>query len=417
MDRGFWILSIFLSLLFVLIFNSEIIAVTQGNIDISSACYECHKELQKGLSSAYVHEPVKKGDCISCHNPHAGRSDALLNQDISGLCITCHKEISTDLTLIHVHDPIRKGQCIKCHEPHSGDNPALLRDKESKVCAECHKEVTRKTLDFSCREFTEGRCSSCHDSHASSLNNLLNSPPERLCSKCHEPACTMGGVSIVEFVRGLDCTMCHSGHGSDRRGGLGPYGHKAFLNGECEKCHLPVKEGKIRMKKQGVSLCLECHETREKKLTFTSDDVHVRDKENPCVICHSYHASQTKNLTLSESGICMNCHKRTEQDTRIMESLIRTPICAPVKTRRCFECHIPSHSTDELDMREGFIMTCARCHEVEHKISHPVGEDVIDPRNNKPITCTSCHRMHASRADFMLTHDRNRALCIQCHRM
>jgi predicted CXXCH cytochrome family protein len=413
MDKRYWILSILISVILALYAVNN----THGYTDLSSTCYECHKELRKELSSAYVHKPVQEGNCMGCHNPHAGRSRALLNQDISMVCIPCHKEIGSGLTLIRVHDPVKKRLCVKCHEPHAGDISALLREKESVVCAECHKEVVEKVFEFSCREFTEGNCSSCHDSHASSLNNLLNLPPERLCSKCHEPTCTMGGTSIVEFVKGLDCTMCHSGHGSDRSGALGPYGHKAFLSGECEKCHLPAKEGRIRVKKQGSALCLECHGIEDGKMIFISDNVHVRDKKNPCVICHSYHASQAKNLTLNESEICMNCHEKTEQSTRIMESLIRTPGCAPVKNRRCFECHIPSHSTDELDLRGGFIITCARCHETEHKISHPVGEDVIDPRNNRPMTCISCHSMHASRADFMLTHDRNRALCIQCHRM
>jgi predicted CXXCH cytochrome family protein len=60
---------------------------------------------------------------------------------------------------------------------------------------------------------------------------------------------------------------------------------------------------------------------------------------------------------------------------------------------------------------------CARCHESQHKITHPLGDDVIDVRNGEPVTCISCHSMHSAKADYMLTHEKDRAICIQCHKM
>ena len=100
-----------------------------------------------------------------------------------------------------------------------------------------------------------------------------------------------------------------------------------------------------------------------------------------------------------------------------MEKTLKSIKCAPVKDRACFDCHIPMHSDRPLNYRADGIDMCARCHETQHKITHPLGKDVIDPRDGGQLTCLSCHSMHAARDEFLLTHDRNRALCIQCHKM
>ena len=100
-----------------------------------------------------------------------------------------------------------------------------------------------------------------------------------------------------------------------------------------------------------------------------------------------------------------------------MEKTLKSIKCTPVKERQCFNCHIPMHSDRPLYFRADGIDMCARCHETEHKITHPLGKDVIDPRDGGPLTCLSCHSMHDAKDEFLLTYDRNRALCIQCHKM
>ena len=166
--------------------------------------------------------------------------------------------------------------------------------------------------------------------------------------------------------------------------------------------------------KEGSDLCFQCHKKDSQK--FRENDVHGSDANGGCTMCHSYHASKRKNLTVKESAICITCHETTEKSTVLMEKALKGVRCVPVKDRQCFECHIPPHSTQELYFREDSIQTCARCHEAEHKVAHPLGKDAIDPRNGQPITCITCHSMHASKAEFMLIYDRKRQLCIQCHK-
>ena len=100
----------------------------------------------------------------------------------------------------------------------------------------------------------------------------------------------------------------------------------------------------------------------------------------------------------------------------LMEKALKSIRCTPVKERQCFECHIPPHSNNNLYFRADDIQTCARCHVRQHKVAHPQGPDVKDPRNGQPITCITCHSMHASKAQFMLIYDGKRQLCIQCHK-
>jgi len=137
---------------------------------------------------------------------------------------------------------------------------------------------------------------------------------------------------------------------------------------------------------------------------------------NRCNLCHSYHSSDNVNLTVNERDVCIDCHGKTETKTVEMERTLKTAECEPVRERKCFDCHLPGHSDQPLGYRGDGIEMCVRCHKTEHSSTHPVGNDIVDPRNGQAVTCISCHSMHAARSDYMLTHDRNRTLCIQCHK-
>ncbi len=382
-------------------------------------CYECHKELKKNLSDSYIHFLFKRGKCIVCHNSHVSNIDGLLTDDIDSICLNCHERMQKLIREATLHSALRDGVCTDCHYAHSGSYQHLLVTAEKTLCLNCHEDINDQLKKpYTCLPFKEGKCSSCHNSHASPQDNLLLAAPNKLCQKCHGTRCNAGDVSIDSIVKDLDCTTCHSGHSSKDKGLLGPYGHTVFLIKKCEDCHDPiVAKKKITIKIEGEDLCFSCHKREESKYSYIENDIHVKDAKNPCNICHDYHASGKKNLTKNELMLCIKCHEKTEKRTALMERALRTIKCTPVKDRKCFECHIPTHSDLPLNYRADGVEMCARCHEAQHKITHPLGTDVIDPRDGQPVTCISCHSMHSSRADFMLTFDRNRALCIQCHKM
>lgn len=385
--------------------------------DVPEQCYRCHKELKKGLSDAYVHAPFAQGRCVACHNPHVSDKRGLLKEDTESVCLGCHKKIRRLIRQSNLHGALKKGTCTDCHDPHSGNNKYLLVSEEKEICWNCHgnlKEQLGKRQVHAV--FKAGKCSSCHDAHASSEKEQLLSAPSRLCRSCHEPRCRADGVPIARLTRGMDCTECHSGHASDAAGLLGPYGHESFLGKDCKECHGPVASGRrMSPKVKGEALCLGCH--KGAAAPPGGLDPHGAGRDNACTLCHSPHASKKKNLTVDESGVCLGCHEKTEKRTALMERTLKSIRCAPVKERRCFECHVPGHSDQPLYFRTDEIETCSKCHESQHEITHPVGEGVIDPRNGRKVTCISCHSMHAAKADFMLSFDRKRQLCIQCHKM
>jgi predicted CXXCH cytochrome family protein len=403
----------------ILLWQDHAVSQVKLKTNVPELCFKCHKELKKGLMDSYVHFLFKQGKCITCHNSHASKVKGLMIEEIDYICLRCHEEIRNLIRETTIHSALRENECTECHYAHSGENKHLIVEKEKNLCLKCHEDINVQFGEsYTCLPFKEGKCSSCHNSHASSEDDLLLSAPNKLCKECHGPRCKVNKVSIVSVVDNSDCTSCHTGHSSMEKGLLGPYGHSAFLEKKCEECHDPIStRGEITTKLENEALCFNCHKRNMSKYAYVDNDVHVKNAKNTCTFCHDYHASNRKNLTMKESRLCAECHEATEIRTAAMERALTSVKCAPVRERKCFECHIPTHSDRPLNYRADEIPMCARCHASQHKITHPLGNDVMDIRNGRPVTCNSCHSMHSANADFMLTHDRKRALCIQCHKM
>jgi len=388
-----------LSILFIFLWNNFVYAQGELERGIPELCYKCHAQLKEILSQGYLHSPFQQGRCLSCHAPHASKLKALLKDDVNSLCLDCHK-----ITKI-----MGRKKCTDCHLPHAGKNKYFLVKTEEELCISCHeglKEQIKKSHIHP--PFKDNKCVLCHGAHISS-EFQLRSNPDKLCKNCHKVNCKVGNISISFATENMNCLDCHTGHSSEVKGLLGPYGHKAFLEKRCEDCHNPIEiDKKITTKMPTKQLCVSCH----KEVKLKESDPHLSDKG--CSLCHSYHASQSKNLTIKESKICFSCHEDIGKKLLIMEKTIKSFRCVPVKKGECFNCHIPPHSNNPLYFKEGKIQTCSKCHERMYKISHPL--EIKDPRNGEPITCVTCHSMHSAKAEFMLYLDRRKALCIQCHK-
>jgi predicted CXXCH cytochrome family protein len=102
----------------------------------------------------FLHEPVARGDCRSCHFAHFSSHASLLKSEYAAsfyaefsestyeLCFSCHdrrlaleertnrtqfRDGDRNLHFLHVNR--RKGRtCGVCHEPHAAQQPALLRE-------------------------------------------------------------------------------------------------------------------------------------------------------------------------------------------------------------------------------------------------------------------------------------------------
>ncbi len=382
---------------------------------LSDICVKCHPNLKDEMAQKDVHFPFKQGKCGACHDMHVSNYKGLVRDAIIPLCLSCHEDIKTAMKKSYVHGALKKGVCTDCHYAHSSPNRRLLVKPEKDLCWTCHENMKEQLKQNHVHQpFKGGECSSCHNPHGSSERGHLAAAPVKVCKSCHGARCNVNGVSISSFTKDMDCTTCHAGHSSGAKGLLGPNGHSAFLSKNCDQCHNPITSGKaITTKLSGEKLCFSCHKYDPSK--YRDNDVHRSKEKNACTMCHSYHASKTNKMTVNETKLCITCHESTEKKMVSMEKTLKNIKCVPIRDRKCFECHMPMHSSRPLYLRADMIQTCARCHETQHKITHPLGAGTVDPRNGKPITCLSCHSMHDAPAEFMLTFDRKRQLCIQCH--
>jgi len=260
-------------------------------------CGSCHEEKAEDLENIpsveqlrenaprigkgrYVHEPLKEGQCVDCHDPHASDNEFLLSSDnIAESCRECHEMVESVKT---PHEPVAQGECIKCHDSHSSDFENLLIENQRQLCFSCH-EVTKEELEafnYPHRPALELECRDCHAPHGSDYFRLLVRayPPEfyapfdvsiyALCFSCHNQDIVLvketesltdfrNGTLNLHYLhvnmpeRGRTCRTCHATHSSDLPKHLRdkvPYGgwgipisfEKTETGGSCTPgCHNP----------------------------------------------------------------------------------------------------------------------------------------------------------------------------------
>ena len=157
-----------------------------------------------------VHGAVSSEDaCVSCHTGHGGSMPKLLAQPLLDLCLSCHdrplempdgQKLMDMATLLRDnpdhHGPVRRADCVACHDPHAAPNFRLLGKEYPKLfyapfdlknydlCFTCHvKELVTVERGEGVTGFRNGEqnlhfvhvhkdkkgrtCRACHEVHAS----------------------------------------------------------------------------------------------------------------------------------------------------------------------------------------------------------------------------------------------------------
>jgi predicted CXXCH cytochrome family protein len=160
-----------------------------------TGCHDPHRAPRKKLLRAALHGPLKDGACEKCH-----RSDGKLLIPINrDFCFMCHQRAS--FARKEVHEPLRKAQCLGCHDPHGSGHARLLKagyslerevqlgGKEFALCLTCHERAL--LLEGVARTaFTDGE-RNLHALH--------------VLGRGREPDKTT-------TVKGLTCRNCHEAH-------------------------------------------------------------------------------------------------------------------------------------------------------------------------------------------------------------
>ena len=98
-------------------------------------------EIAKDLAKKAVHEPVRKGECAKCHDPHASDNKFNLRTAGNDLCFGCHQEKKDEFAKAYVHGPVAAGVCAVCHNPHGSNEKYQLRLPQAQMCGICHQSI------------------------------------------------------------------------------------------------------------------------------------------------------------------------------------------------------------------------------------------------------------------------------------
>lgn len=201
------------------------------------ACLQCHPQQQAQLAGSSLHAPFKSGECTSCHQAHraGGQTEtrpALLTAPAEDLCLTCHANQRQQQTLSYSHPPFANGQCLSCHDPHAGAAAPTLRAAQDELCFTCHQS-TAKSFDLPVQHppFVLGNCGSCHTAHASEQPAQFRAPIPEVCYSCHASMFAHQQPAHTPVRAGL-CNGCHQAHG-----GRFPKLFPAPRDGLCLRCH------------------------------------------------------------------------------------------------------------------------------------------------------------------------------------
>ncbi len=363
-------------------------------------CLKCHKK-DKILNGKYIHKPLKKENCLSCHMPHASRYENLLKNSPDKLCETCHKKLFEEAKMSKfVHPPFSKKACIRCHKSHSSNNVALLKSPPEKLCFNCHKKL-KKEFKYTHSPFKKGKCLSCHTDHYSNDIRFLKKSGSKICLNCHKLDKKLEISHKFKFTE-KNCLNCHNPHGSQKTALLRDTFHEPFAKKECGSCH--NKNMKNR------DLCLNCHKNIIKSFNKVHNHLLGGITPNPCLLCHNPHVGNTKEL-LSDAPerLCQQCHFETYKQKQ--NSLYIHP-----EWKNCTICHEAHGENNVAMLKGGGNNTCTQCHKTQGKFTHPVGDKVKDPRNGQSITCITCHDTMGTNFKYNLRLSGEGELCLECHK-
>ena len=317
-------------------------------------CAFCHID-QTGLEFPHGHEPVIKGDCISCHNPHGGETRRLLSKPtVNGLCISCHQQTMAGS---HSHKPAAE-DCTSCHAAHSAPHEKLLKTASKALCLSCHESVNKVMLGSAHpHKPMEGDCMQCHSPHASDQIRILTKSPQQLCLSCHENVGKGMEAATHPHSAATDaksCLNCHAPHGSDHA--------KQMLSRPVETCMACHQKPIVVSKAKTVAATTE--------LTAPEFHKHGPIQVGNCSGCHDVHGGMHEGLlaapyerafyqryTDTAYGLCFKCHDRTlvvatsaEQETGFRngtKNLHAVHVNKGDQGRSCRACHTVHASRNE----------------------------------------------------------------------
>ena len=139
---------------------------------------------RREISAKYLLSPHAAWNKEQCNNCHMAEHSNQLRPDVNNACMACHKGVQASratsapsfpitelLVKVPVHDPVRRGQCVSCHTPHRSTRPHLIKPIAEQICYQCHNSKEIQTDAHP--PVHRADCLLCHAGHSSPLKHLL----------------------------------------------------------------------------------------------------------------------------------------------------------------------------------------------------------------------------------------------------
>ncbi|MFH1746188.1 MAG: cytochrome c3 family protein [Planctomycetota bacterium] len=377
------------------------------------ACTVCHMEW---LAPLVNHQPTTLIDVPPnpANHPHVSRSE---------VCLSCHDgSVGDSRRRVWV----RHGHRIGIEPPPSIDVPAHLPLADGRIA-----------------------CRTCHSAHGlfeprTTFEEIVflrvASEPSELCVQCHtdlttgpvtgtHPLGTMpqpvpaqlidAGAIIGPDKHGLNCLVCHEGHGSQ--------GDLMLVVGTshnelCLTCHEQMRPGMFREHEVPPHPAGPKLSTEQAAAVQDAGAKLGPEGELICLSCHQMHHAKSNRYILAfddvQSGVCLRCHQDKQvvfgssHDLRTnFPDEVNTHGATVTESGPCGACHLFHNYARPLEAHpidpRGQCITC-------HQPDRCAESKILGPVNHSKEQCVACHDPHNARQGKYLSAPASE-LCASCH--
>lgn len=230
----------------------------------------------------------------------------------STICLDCHGSFGE-----HVVESGQHADCESCHGPgqlhvHTA-RAESIRFPSSEDCADCHAPASRTLMHWSGSPHARAEvlCSDCHDTHNREPLHVIapadvevallrhSTNATRLCASCHPAVVAELGLPSRHPVKEgmLDCTDCHTPHGTDET-------RVGTATARCSGCHQEVMGPWIYEHPPATEDCGHCHVPHG----ATADSLLEVSEPAACVSCHTLAEAGAVHQPWAFSTACTDCH-------------------------------------------------------------------------------------------------------------
>jgi predicted CXXCH cytochrome family protein len=322
-----------------------------------------------------LHEPIAKGNCLTCHETHNAEHESLLRDEQRKLCLACHDKVGKTLVgATRVHKPVTE-KCTKCHVAHAGNAERLLTLESKTLCLSCHKPVA----DSLASGFVAPPpAADANGSAAAPAPASAAAATPGQTAEPQPPTAAPTGMRLHAAIRDVkSCLVCHAPHASMGR----------------KLTHSPLGEA-----------CYTCH---DKEIRMTAPDRVLPNIK--AELAKARHQHQPVH-----DGRCAECHQgHASPNSQLLSQAFPVGLYVPFAKATyalCFSCHDQRLATEGRTVHTGFRDGDRNLHYVHIMDEDPAapGAEAPDPAAppadgglgqptvRKGRSCGLCHEPHSS---------------------